>query len=273
MKPSNHEWTRIYRVAGDYPIDLVHARYTKHRFARHAHEHFVIGLVEEGVQQYRYRGTTFTTPAGGVFFVNSGEAHTGEPGLPGGYLYRTLCFSPEMLSNFAARLLGRNSRGYFRESVVHDPELVKRLGKLHRSVSEGSSSMANEWCLQVVMEWLLSAYLAAPSDALNTGRESQKIKRVREYIEANYAQDIPLSHLGEIVSGSPFHIARTFTREVGLPPHGYLESVRIGKARELLAAGIPVVDVALAVGYADQSHFSNRFRRITGVTPGQYRRR
>jgi len=74
-----------------------------------------------------------------------------------------------------------------------------------------------------------------------------------------------------LTSRSPFHIARAFSQATGLPPHAYLESVRMRRARELLRSGISVVETALAVGYPDQSHFTHRFRRHTGFTPGQYR--
>jgi hypothetical protein len=46
------QWVRVYRLGHPYDAELVHAHYVEHRFARHAHEHFVIGAVEKGIQQY-----------------------------------------------------------------------------------------------------------------------------------------------------------------------------------------------------------------------------
>src|SRR5262249_38141907 len=69
---------------------------------------------------------------------------------------------------------------------------------------------------------------------------------------------------------SPFHFARAFEKEIGLPPHAYLEAVRLRKARELLDRGEPIVEAGLRLGYSDQSHFTNRFKRALGITPGQY---
>ena len=57
----------------------------------------------------------------------------------------------------------------------------------------------------------------------------------------------------------------------GLPPHAYPEGLRVQRARELLKSGASVVDTALSVGYTDQSHFTHRFWRHTGITPAQYR--
>jgi AraC-like DNA-binding protein len=106
---------------------------------------------------------------------------------------------------------------------------------------------------------------------LSAGEDSSVAMRVREYLEAHYSEDISLAQLAALTSRSPFHVARTFSKAIGLPPHAYLESIRIARARELLRAGMSVVDTALAIGYPDQSHFTHRFRRHTGFTPGQYR--
>jgi AraC-like DNA-binding protein len=102
------------------------------------------------------------------------------------------------------------------------------------------------------------------------GQESSVVSQVRDYIEGHYSENISLAQLGSLTSRSPFQIARAFSKTVGLPPHAYLESVRIRHAREMLKLGMNVVDTALATGYPDQSHFTHRFRRSTGITPGQY---
>ena len=78
--------------------------------------------------------------------------------------------------------------------------------------------------------------------------------------------------LATLVHLSPFYFARAFQKEVGLPPHAYLENVRVKRARDLLLRGVAITDVSAAVGYADQSHLTNRFKRILGMTPGQVAR-
>ena len=50
------QWVRLYRLKSGYRAEIVHAHYVEHRFVRHSHQHYVIGLVEQGVQQYNYRG-------------------------------------------------------------------------------------------------------------------------------------------------------------------------------------------------------------------------
>lgn len=98
------------------------------------------------------------------------------------------------------------------------------------------------------------------------------MREARAYIAAHYGDDLSLTILARLGGLSPFYFARVFRAEVGLPPHAYLESVRIGAARRLLAHGVPPATVAQATGFADQSHFTRRFRRVIGVPPGQYAR-
>jgi AraC-like DNA-binding protein len=60
--------------------------------------------------------------------------------------------------------------------------------------------------------------------------------------------------------------------EVGLPPHAYQTQVRVMRGKSLLAQGLSIEQVALKVGFFDQSHFTNHFRRLFGYTPGIYQK-
>lgn len=242
----------------------------QHRFARHEHEHLVIALVEEGVQQYTYQGVLHRTPAGQVFFVDGGEPHTGEPATEDGYLYRTLCLNPRVFMRLALEVTNREHLPHFRDAVVADPGLFKHLLRLHRAVASGAPTMDRESFLLAIVEHLIRKHVEQRRESLPVGKEDFVVRQVREYLEAHYAEDVSLAQLGALTSRSSFHLARAFSKVYGLPPHCYLESIRVEHARHLLRSGTSVVDTALSVGYTDQSHFTHRFRRHTGITPGQY---
>lgn len=63
---------------------------------------------------------------------------------------------------------------------------------------------------------------------------------------------------------------RTFRRSIGLSPYAYLTQIRVEAAKKLLNEGASIADVASDIGFTDQSHLTRHFKRITGVTPGQY---
>ena len=69
---------------------------------------------------------------------------------------------------------------------------------------------------------------------------------------------------------SPFHLVRSFKKELGLPPHVYLTQLRLQEAKHLLAQGDSLAETAAAVGFYDQSALSRHFKKIYGVTPGRY---
>src|SRR6185369_9621759 len=139
--PQPEQWARVHRFSGPYPGETVHAHYVQHRFARHAHEHLVIGLVERGVQQYTYQGSRYRTCPGQIFFVDGGEPHTGEAANEDGYVYRTLCLNPRVLVGIAREVTDREELPHFCNAVITDRLLFTKLLGLHRAVGSGASTM------------------------------------------------------------------------------------------------------------------------------------
>jgi AraC family transcriptional regulator len=72
---------------------------------------------------------------------------------------------------------------------------------------------------------------------------------------------------------SPYHFARQFKAATGVPPHQYVITRRVERAKELLQAGadLSLAEVASRAGFSDQSVFCRHFKRAVGVTPGQFR--
>jgi AraC-like DNA-binding protein len=120
------------------------------------------------------------------------------------------------------------------------------------------------------VQLLLDGYAEGGPAAAPVGREAAAVRRVRDYIHACYADNISLDDLAALAGLGRFQLAVAFRREVGLPPHAYHVQVRVAAARRLLATGAPAVRVAAETGFADQSHMIRHFRRIMGITPGEY---
>ena len=89
-------------------------------------------------------------------------------------------------------------------------------------------------------------------------------------MQAHYAQDITADDLATIAEVSRIHFNRVFTQTVGTSPHVYLNTVRIRHAQRLLRQGPLAINVAIDVGFADQSHLSRRFEGFLGLTPKQW---
>jgi AraC family transcriptional regulator len=99
-----------------------------------------------------------------------------------------------------------------------------------------------------------------------------RILRALDYIEAHLAQDISLDDLAAIAAMSRFHFARAFREAVGMPPHAYVVSRRIKRAKELLrATRLSINEIAWRVGYSNSAKFAAQFRKLTGATPRVWR--
>jgi len=97
--------------------------------------------------------------------------------------------------------------------------------------------------------------------------------RMRDFIEVSLDAELGLGKLAREAGVSAHTLPRAFLRAFGETPHRYVLNRRLARARELLAGtDMPVVDIALATGFSSQSHLAAAFRRLTGMTPGEYRR-
>ena len=100
--------------------------------------------------------------------------------------------------------------------------------------------------------------------------QSTEATVVCDFLESHYMENISLNDLCNMTGLSKYYLLRSFTREKGISPYSYLETIRIDRAKKLLEQGVMPVDAAIQTGFSDQSHFSNFFKRYIGLTPKQY---
>jgi AraC family transcriptional regulator len=95
---------------------------------------------------------------------------------------------------------------------------------------------------------------------------------VAEYIEGHLDASPTLGQLAAVARLSPYHFARQFKGATGLPPHQFVIARRVERAKQLLeGASLSLAEIAAHVGFSDQSQFTRHFKRLVGVTPGQFR--
>lgn len=265
------EKTTFWRDQHLSNVELLHARYVTHVFARHAHDEFAIGVIERGAETFEYRHAWHIAPAGSVVLINPGEVHTGQALSPTGWTYRMLYPEVEVMQAAAAQITEKSATiPFFSQAVVEDAATAHLILKLHYASQEGSNQLERQSRLLWTLGQLISRHAENRPLLRETGHEHEAVWRVRDYLESCYNQNISLEELAQIANLSQFHFLRVFRRQIGLPPHSYLTQVRVQRAKRLLAAGWPIAFVASETGFVDQSHLTRHFKRLVGVTPGQY---
>ena len=107
-----------------------------------------------------------------------------------------------------------------------------------------ASRLQQEELLAGVLAPLLSDHGETREAPVRSRREHPAARRAKEYLQAHYAEEVPLQALADIASLSPYHLARVFRDAVGLPPHAYQTHLRLVHARKLLRQGLDVSSVA-----------------------------
>ncbi len=96
--------------------------------------------------------------------------------------------------------------------------------------------------------------------------------KIKNYIDSHYSQNITLDFLSNLTYMNKFHLVHTFTKQIGLSPINYAINKRIQEAKNLLATtSYSIRDIASIVGFCNSSYFSQMFKKVTGVTPKNYR--
>lgn len=109
--------------------------------------------------------------------------------------------------------------------------------------------------------------------ALRRGLADWQIKRVTSYMRENLDQPVRLEDLSALIGLSRFHFCTAFGQALGVTPQAWLTRVRMQRAAEMLRdTNLPIGEVSAVVGYGSVSAFSAAFRRLTGVTPSEFRK-
>lgn len=126
---------------------------------------------------------------------------------------------------------------------------------------------------QTLAELVVALVEGGAVDGCRSLAQDAPVRRACERLAEALDQPLPLDQLAREVGVNKFVLIRRFRAQIGSTPHRYRMLLRVERARALLARGVEMVEVANALGFADQAHLSRAFKEVVGIAPGAYVRR
>lgn len=253
-------------------IEAYHFQGILQPFPNHFHEHYVIGLVEEGERCLSCKNRDYTIQKGSILLFNPGDNHACRQSGDARLNYRGLNIPKEVMVHFSEEFTGSRRFPVFSSNVIEDEEIAFYFCRLHRLMMDGSSKFQKEEAFLLLITVLIQTY-DKPFAPLPEGMEHyrQAVALSCTYMKEHFSEPICLEELCHHAGLSKSTLLRAFTKIKGVTPYRYLETLRINEAKGLLQQGVPLAEAALRTGFSDQSHFSNYFHRFIGLSPGSYR--
>jgi AraC family transcriptional regulator len=185
--------------------------------------------------------------------------------------YAQICWDADLHAELAP---GLPAAAELRQEVGQDPLIAQLARTLVSEIGAGTlDRLLAESLLAAMAVRLAQRQSARAAEAVRAPDLSRpRLRRVLDHIEAHLSAELTLSELAAIACLNPCHLSKSFKAAVGVGPQRYVLRRRVERAKALLrGTRMPLVAIAQDLGFSDQSHFTNVFRRETGTTPARFR--
>lgn len=266
----NQEQRHVY-YDHDLGIEAYQLKGIVQKFPNHFHDFYVIGFIEGGKRHLWCKGREYDLGSGDLVLFNPRDNHYCSPVGEELLDYRAVNISPEVMKNAAKEMTGKNYTPHFTQNVVYQSDIAVLVGDVYDAILSDAAGLQKEETFFYLLEQVLQEY-AAPVEGRTYGGTDEQIQKLCAYMEQHYAENISLETLLAMTSFGKSYLLRSFTKQLGVSPYRYLQTIRIDKAKKLLEQGAEPIDAAQRTGFSDQSHFTNFFKSFIGLTPKQYQR-
>lgn len=250
-------------------VEVMRAHFVEHSFDRHSHETWSFGVTYQGHQTFNCRGSTETSTPGNVMVFRPDDSHDGHGEDEHGFHY-AMIYVPHERVQTSLQEAGVISGGDFQHALLRDLSGAQILSDTVDALMQGQEALRADALLSQSLVCLFERHARFQASMFVDATDSAWLPQVRDYLEAHYASNVHVDELAQLAKVSRIHLTRSFSKCYGLPPHCYLNNVRLRHAKQQLSGGRGIADVAVSCGFSDQSHLTRRFKGCYGITPGAW---
>jgi AraC-like DNA-binding protein len=243
--------------------EVFHARFVDHAYPAHTHDTWTLLIVDDGAIRFDLEQHGHGAVGPTVTLLPPHVSHDGRPATQHGFRKRVLYLDISVLDE---QLTG----AAVDQPSLRDAVLRRRIHQLHAALEHPADGLEAESRLALIRERLHQHLRQHATEPAGDQHRRSLAEELRDLLDTRTTSGVTLREAGELLYAHPGHLVRSFTRAFGLPPHLYLTGRRIDQARRLLLAGQRSAEVAVEVGFHDQSHMTRHFVRHLGASPGQY---
>ena len=185
-------------------------------------------------------------------------------------------FAPELIRRMALELGFEEAHAQLVPRLAVADEAIERLGRLLLATASDPAPtalpMLGALSRAVIVHLLRSHSVLSQAKPAPCSLSGGRLQRVVDHMQVHLDEHLPLSSLVNMSGLSPSQFARAFRATMGKPPHGYLLSLRLERARALLEqTDLPVVEVGMRCGFTQPAHFATMFKKVVGLSPREWR--
>lgn len=256
----------------------------KRQLIRHSHICFEITLITDGCGIYTVGDIEYAIKPGEIFVFASNEQHCvteiGENGLN----MINLHFEPRYLwGRSFDSLTPLNTNFCFKHSETFcnciSPDRANALSGFFLMIAEEFDKKRAEYALQIksllnmIIINLIRNQGYSPENVTVYKDKYKSIRQAVKYIDAHFSEELTLNILAELSGVTPNYFSSLFHEVSGIPLWDYINSRRIEAAMHLLKSekSLNILDVAAKCGFNNTANFNKAFKKITGITPKEYR--
>ncbi|CAN5391513.1 AraC family transcriptional regulator [soil metagenome] len=259
-----------FRRSGPLPhVEMRRADRSCACYQTHTHDEFSVGVVDAGRATHRNRNGPKTIRQGTTVLINPGEAHSCNPDAGQRWSYRMLFIEAGWMGRLQADLPGVSggAAAFFALDGHDAPAVYRQFDSVFNALAQGENPLAAD---EKLIGFLMRHALAHADAPRGGGEPEGQLKRARELIMDQLSHNVTLTAMAHASGLSPYQLIRRFRQAYGQTPHAFQLDQRINRGKQLLKRGDSLVEVALQLGFADQSHFQRHFKQRHAVTPKVY---